>query len=88
MARRESRHNLFHVAPSVQYVPSVYFYDVAYADPALVEDGLTFAPAEVRMPWWSFFYFLPIGVCAIHSSKKADGSIFYLPKRALARCPD
>eukprot|EP00978_Attheya_sp_CCMP212_P023845 scaffold73897_cov29-Attheya_sp.AAC.1 len=48
MAWIESGHNLFHVAPSVQYVPIVYFYDVAYADPALVEDGLTFAPAEVK----------------------------------------
>jgi hypothetical protein len=59
-ADRPAPHNPFRVAPSVQYVPIVHFYDDAYVDPTLVEDGLPFAPAEGGTPWWCFFNFLSI----------------------------
>eukprot|EP00978_Attheya_sp_CCMP212_P043466 scaffold284394_cov61-Attheya_sp.AAC.1 len=39
MAWIESCHNVFHVAPSVQYVPIIHFYDDAYVDPVFVEYG-------------------------------------------------
>jgi hypothetical protein len=63
-ADRPAPHNPFRVAPSVQYVPIVHFYDDAYVDPTLVEDG------------GAFLFPIDPGVFAIHSSKKADEAFF------------